>query len=101
MKCNKTSPDKLAEAIKKHFDLFVEAYGKEKIRPKNHYLLHLPDMLAEFGTLIMTFVHERKHRAVKRYTQYRCNLRSWSASVIEEISCHNAWELQLPFFSAI
>ena len=46
----------------------------------------------------MTFTHERKHRLVTRYTRDRRNLKNWDSGAIEEITCHQLWELSEPFF---
>lgn len=88
----------LGVAILKHLQLYQAAYGEEKVRPKHHYALHLPDMLSRFGFLLSTFTHERKHRLIKRYTRDRCKLQNWDLGALEEITCHQAWELSLPFF---
>ena len=95
--CN-VSPDLLAAAISAHYDLFIRAYGAEDARPKHHYALHLPEMLRFFGFLLSTFTHERKHRLVIRYTRGRMNLQSWGKGAIEEITCHQIWELKQSFF---
>ena len=65
-------------------------------RPKHHYVLHLPDMLSRFGTLISTFTHERKHRLVIRYSRDRHSLVSWELGALEEITCHQLWEMTEP-----
>ena len=86
-------PEKLYAAIQKHLDLFKQTYGTEMMRPKHHYALHLPDMLARFGVLLATLTAERKHRAVKRYSRGRINLHGFEIGVLEEVTCHNMWEL--------
>ena len=75
IKCFATDPDDLARAIKRHLDLFVAAYGMDYIRPKHHYVLHLPSSLRKFGFILSTFTHERRHRMIRRYTQQRKVLR--------------------------
>ena len=97
IKCFATDPDDLARAIKRHLDLFVAAYGMDYIRPKHHYVLHLPSSLRKFGFILSTFTHERKHRMIRRYTQQRKVLRNWSVSVIEEVTCHSIWEMSQRF----
>lgn len=90
----------LDKAIVKHLVMFKACYGATAFVPKHHYALHLGPMLKHHGFLLMTFVHERKHRLVTRYTRDRKNLQSWSAGAIEEITCHQLWELSQPFFGA-
>ena len=93
------SPDELRDAIFLHLSLFREVYGDDYMRPKHHYSLHLPSMLARFGVLLTTFVNERKHRIVKQYTRNRCNPQSWDLSSLEDVTVHQLWELDLPFFN--
>ena len=100
IKANATQPEDLAKAIKKHLDLFIMAYGKSAIRPKHHYVLHLAPMLSDFGLLLATYVHERKHRVIRRYTMPRKILKSWNRSVIEEVTCHSIWEMSHRFYNA-
>ncbi len=101
VKTGQVTPDALWDAIVRHLRLYKEAYGSGKMRPKHHYALHLPDMLRRFGFLLATFTHERKHRIVKRHTRDRCNLRSWALGALEDITCHQIWEMSLPFFMSL
>ena len=94
------SADELMVAIATHLNLYRDAYGEDLLRPKHHYALHLPDMLARFGFLLSTFTHERKHRVVKKYTRDRKNLKSWSLGAIEDVTCHQLWENRSPWFSS-
>ena len=98
VKTNTVSPGELARAISKHLKQFKACYGASACRPKHHYALHLPDMLAHHGFLLATFTHERKHRLVTRYTRDRRNLRSFDSGTTEEITCHQVWELAQPFY---
>ena len=43
------SPVVLGNAIKRHLELYKQAYGEEQMRPKHHYSFHLPTILARFG----------------------------------------------------
>jgi hypothetical protein len=97
VKRHMVAPDLLRDAIVSHLALHVAAYGADSVRPKHHYAMHLPDMLARFGTLLSTLVHERKHRVVKRYTRNRCNLQSWDLGAMEDVTCHQLYELAEPF----
>jgi hypothetical protein len=98
VKTGTVDPADLERAIVKHLQLYKTCYGSESFRPKHHYALHLPYMLRHHGFLLMTFTHERKHRLVTRYTRDRKNLKSWDAGSIEEITCHQLWELSQPFW---
>ena len=92
--------DELMSAIVAHLVLCMAAYGPEFFRPKHHYALHLPDMLRRFGCLLSTFVQERKHRLVTRYGRDRRSRKSFETGVIEDITCHQLWELQQRFYFA-
>lgn len=93
-------PADLLAAVVLHLSLCLSAYGEEFFRPKHHYSLHLAGMLERFGYLLSTFVHERKHRLVTRYTRDRRNLVAFDAGALEEITCHQLWELKQPFLFA-
>ena len=101
LKLGEVSADDLATAIQDHLAAYIAAYGADSMRPKHHDALHLPRMLRRFGFLLATFTCERKHRVVKRYTHARLNLTNWSLGSIEEVTCHQIWELSLPFFHAM
>ena len=87
----------LRAAIKSHFMSFVAAYGVEEARPKHHYSLHLPDMLARHGVLVPCLTNERRHRVVKRYARDRLKLQKWELGTLEEVTAHQLWELQHGF----
>ena len=65
----------LEAIIAEHLNACVDAYGRNKKRPKHQYSLHLADMLCFFGTLLGALSNERKHRVVKRHTRNRLNLK--------------------------
>ena len=88
------TPALLRAAIEGHLALFVLAWGVEVIRPKHHFVLHLPDMLRCFWMLVSTLTNERRHRVVTRYTRPRLNAKTWDLSVVEEITAHQLWELE-------
>lgn len=94
-------PDELFAAITEHLQLYVACYGADAVRPKHHYALHLPSMLARHGFLLSTFIHERKHRLVTRYGRDRRNLKSFDGSALEDITAHQLWELARPFLRVV
>ena len=63
------------------------------MRPKHHYVLHLPGQLATHGILIATMTMERKHRVVKRYLRPRRTLKSFELGIVEETTCFELWAL--------
>ena len=94
-----TAPE-LEDAVNKHLNLFMESWGEDFVKPKHHYATHLPEMLAWFKWLIASFVHERKHRLINKYGRDRKNAARWDRGLIEDIICHQLWELQQPFYFA-
>ena len=92
------SASQLATAINNHIQLYKAVYGDDAMRPKHHYVLHLPRMLLRHGFLFATFVHERKHRLAKRYMVPRLTAKSFELGVIQDITTHQIWELQQSFF---
>ena len=101
VRTGEVSAPELFEAVSLHLRLYQACYGDSCMRPKHHYALHLPDMLRRFGFLLATFTHERKHRLVMRYTRDRSNLKSWDLGAIEDITCHQVWELKQEFSLAM
>ena len=85
------SPNELARRVHAFLQMFVDVYGVDYITPKFHWLLHFPASLKRFRTLISCFVHERKHKMVKRYANDMRNTRtnfdehSYEKSIMAEV----------------
>ena len=94
------TPEALDTAILHHLTLFLAAWGEANVQPKHHYCIHLAAMLEWFSFLLASFTHERKHRLVTRYCRDRKSLQNLDMSAIEEICCHQVWQLGLPFMQA-
>ena len=76
---------KLAETILAHLQAFKNAYGEDSLVPKFHYSMHLPRLLHIHGLLLSCWVHERKHKTLKRWADQLHNAGSWfEASVLQE-----------------
>ena len=80
----RVTPAMLADAITRHYVAHVAAYGHTLFVPKHHYMLHMPDQLARFKMLVQCFVHERKHKIVKRWAVPLCSSRDNNLSLLEE-----------------
>ena len=76
--------NKLLELIMKHTCYYKSAYGEDSMIPKFHFSLHLPSMLRAHGLLVACFVHERKHKEVKRVANNMSNTQGWFESNILE-----------------
>ena len=59
------------------------------MHPKYHWLVHLHQHLAKFQTLPTCWVHERKHKLVKRYAADIQNTRKYEHSVLSQVTCHD------------
>lgn len=90
------TPERLRDAVRVFLQL-VEAAGWRKLmHPKFHWLVHLPRQLAHFGCLPTCWVHERKHRMVKRYANEICNTSRFERSVLGELTSHHLAALSKP-----
>ena len=80
------SPKMLAEAIAKHYTAHVIAYGYALFLSKHHFMMHLPRQLERFKFLVACWVHERKHKIVKRWAVPLCldRRRNYDRSLLEE-----------------
>ena len=79
-----TTRDMMFRAVERFLALFVAAFGIELLSPKFHWLLHFEDNLHRFGTLISCFVHERKHKSVKRYANNHRNTAALEKAIMHE-----------------
>ena len=83
-------PHALLAAVHRYLELYVPVFGFEWLAPKDHWLLHLAETLAELGLLLNCFVLERKHKVAKRYANDLTNTsKQPSKSLISEAICHH------------
>ena len=74
-----------ARAIAAHLDAFQLAHGTDEWVPKFHLVSHLPELLLRFGMLFACFVHERKHKALKKFANNLDNVcRAWERSIMQD-----------------
>ena len=79
-------PQTLHHAVVRHLDFFKLSHGEDKLLPKHHMSLHLSSQLARKGRLLTCWVHERKHKEVKRFANSLCNTsHMWESSVLESM----------------
>jgi hypothetical protein len=80
------TPEQLGAAIQHHLDGFLLCYGGGPWRPKMHFAMHLANMARKFdGFLISCFVHERKHKEIKRYANKLENTTRYERSILEQV----------------
>ena len=90
------TPRTLESAIVAHLTEHQRAYGVLLWKPKNHFVLHLPGQLARHGSLLATFVMERKHKVVKRMASSRHNTTGYEQGMLEDITLQHLHDLQSP-----
>ena len=81
-------------AVRQHMVAQQSAYGVSLWLPKCHYALHLGEMYARHGVLLSTFVHERKHKEAKRFTEHRKNTSGFEMGAMQHITCQHLYDLQ-------
>ncbi len=85
----KVTPKDLGAVIQSFLQSCVAAGWKQYMHPKFHWLVHFPTHLQKFGMLPTCFVHERKHRVAKRYSNPIQNTSVFEKSVLSELVCHD------------
>ncbi len=86
VKRNLVTPAELHRGILKHLRSQSDAWGDVMVKPKHHQALHLASMLKKWGWLLACFVHERKHKSIKRFTKLRQFTGSFEQGAIEDIT---------------
>lgn len=78
------TPSQLQQTIISHLQKFQAVYGLSLWIPKHHLSLHLPWHMQHHGTLYSCFVHERKHKEIKRYGNQLTNTAcKFEANILE------------------
>ena len=76
---------KMAVAASHHLSLFRETYGDEHVKPKHHYVCHLPRQLSRDKFLIDAFTLERKHQEVKKAATNTDNTSDYEVSLLSRL----------------
>ena len=80
------SPASVRTAVQTHLRRFRAVYGEDAFVPKCHMAMHLADMFEQHGLLISCFVHERKHKEIKRYAnELDITNASFEKSVLKDV----------------
>ena len=77
--------DKLAAAVSRHLACFRLVYSEDMVKPKHHYLFHLPRQLARDTFLLDAFTLERKHQEVKRAASNTDNTAEYEVSTLARV----------------
>ena len=78
-------PDYLKDRVNTLLRCCEAAGWRDMMTPKFHWMIHYPYHLKRWGTLPTCWVHERKHRMVKRFGTDIANHRRFSHSVLSEV----------------
>ena len=87
------TPEMLSDAIDVMLNACIAAGWTDNMPPKFHWCIHLPHELRRFLTLLSCWVHERKHRMVKRYSNDVHNTKTFEKTILSEVTCHHFSEL--------
>ena len=90
------NPNHLRESSAAFLKACETAGWREHMQPKFHWLVHFPLHLARFGILPSCFVHERKHKLVKRYSNDVFNTSTFEKSIYSQILSSSFHSLQTP-----
>ena len=92
------NPRMLANALARHYAAHIIAYGFALFKPKHHFMLHLPEQLEYSSFLISCFVHERKHKIIKRWAVPMCtgNNVKYDRGLLEECTRAHVEALKEP-----
>lgn len=78
-----------------HGEAHRRAWGSSLWGPKHHYLMHLPEMYNLQGVVCGCFIHERKHRVAKRFSENLRNVNeAFEVSILKEVLHVNLTDLQ-------
>ena len=62
-----TTPGAIDKSVEDYLQAFQHLYGEDDMMPKFHFMCHMGEFFQKHHQLPSCFVHERKHRAVKRF----------------------------------
>ena len=78
--------DELHSSLVGWLQAHLDAYGDENWVPKHHCSLHLNEFLKRHGCLLSCWVHERKHRLVKRFGDHVMDFnKGFEKSILSDI----------------
>lgn len=83
------APTDLQQSIDAFLSACHAAAWTARMHAKFHWMMHYSDHLQLWGTLLTCWCHERKHKLVKRYSADVYNLRTFEATVLSEMVCHD------------
>ena len=86
-------PETLDAAMSAWMLAVKAAFGEEAMPPKAHYQRHVSRWLRKYGFLINTFVHERKHKTIKKFVEKHPGGDGMDEHVLKEVTAHSLHQL--------
>ena len=84
------------DAVDKLLSQALDATWQNLIGPKWHWMIHLGDQLRKHGCLLSCFVHERKHKTVKRFGELHRNTRHMEESILADVTMQHLYDIEDP-----
>ena len=88
--------DELAATIRLHACRCLAAYSQDDMKPKNHYMQHLPRQLLRDGLILDAFVGERKNGRIKKLASDIVNTKRFEKSAILNVFAEQLSSLEDP-----
>ena len=96
LKFGLTSAQQMRERVTTLLSAVVASGWREHLIPKFHWCIHFASTVERWGCSPTCWVHERKHKMVKRYSADIQNTRSYSMSVLSEVLSQQLVDVQHP-----
>ena len=91
-----TTPAYLRTCVRTCLQACLDAGFRDSMIPKFHWAAHYARHLEKFGASFTCWVHERKHRFVKRYASDILSVSKYSTSVLSEVISHQMYQVSQP-----
>ena len=91
-----TTPGRLRSTIRLFMERCEASGWVDRMTPKFHWPIHFPNNLERWGATPSCWVHERKHKLVKRFANDVSNTTSFSLSVMSEVVTKQLHEITGP-----
>ena len=88
--------DGLDAAVDQFLQRALDAHWHRWIGPKWHWLVHIGMQLLRFGCLLSCFVHERKHRTIKRFADGHRNTARYEEGILSDVTLQHFAEMKDP-----
>jgi len=94
LQLEKITPEVLRTAVKTFLTSCTKAGWQDFLHPKFHWCIHFPQHFSNHGFLPTCFVHERKHKLVKRYLGCIQNTTNFEDFILRQMCSHELHHLQ-------